>query len=34
MNENAEEQKKLLDGAGKVEVLEGDAAIHALMGGL
>ncbi len=34
MNENAEEQKKLLDGAGKGEVLEGDAAIHALMGGL
>ena len=26
--------KKLLDGAGKGEVLEGDAAIHALMGGL
>jgi hypothetical protein len=34
MNENAEEQKKLLDGAGEVKVLEGDAAIHALMGGL
>lgn len=33
MNENAEEQDKLL-GAGKGEVLEGDAAIHALMGGL
>ena len=34
MNVNAEEQKKQLDGAGKSEVLEGDAAIHALMGGL
>ena len=33
MNENAEEQKKMLDGAKKGEVLEGDAAINALMGG-
>jgi hypothetical protein len=34
MNENAEEQKKMLNGAKSGEVLEGDAAIHALMGGL
>ena len=33
MNENAEEQQKMLDGARKGEVLEGDAAISALMGG-
>lgn len=34
MNENAEEQKKLIDGNKDGEVLEGDAAISALMGGL
>ena len=33
MNENAEEQKKMLDGVKNDEVLEGDAAIKALMGG-